>query len=431
VTHGVIVGMTGSGKTGLAIALIEEVMRQGVPVLAVDPKADSEPALLFDDLAPSSFAPWVDPRPRGARGGPPGPRRRRRAWRKGLATGASARRHRALKDLARGGRLHAGLARRRALNVLQSLDAPACLSSRPRRTCATRSRDRRRLLGLRGHRGGSAASREFLLLSNLRDALARGRGLTLETLIPPWPTRLRQVGRPAGRSASTRATSGSTAHGLNGLLASPTSRAGGRASRSTSRRSCAPKTGVRALVVYTAHLSDERALFVHRAHLDKVKTWTRQQRDHGAARLVYIDECSATVPPHPANPPPSGPLLTLLKQARAQGVGVVLATQNPVDLDYKGLANMGIWLVGKLQTDQTARACVTGCSTRAWMRPRSTVCSTPQEARLPAPRTLHRKAPRPVHSRGPCRNLRGPLTRDEISRLEKGRTPAPAPAGRR
>src|SRR6185295_5996925 len=104
-------------------------------------------------------------------------------------------------------------------------------------------------------------------------------------------------------------------------------------------------------IVYTAHLSDAERLFVTALLLDKVKTWMRRQSGTTELRaLVYMDEIFGYFPPHPANPPTKRPLLTLLKQARAQGVGVVLATQNPVDLDYKALSNMGTWLVGKLQT---------------------------------------------------------------------------------
>jgi hypothetical protein len=109
----------------------------------------------------------------------------------------------------------------------------------------------------------------------------------------------------------------------------------------------------RLAIVSTAHLDDAERLFVTALLLDKVKTWMRRQGGTTALRaLVYMDEVFGYFPPHPANPPTKRPLLTLLKQARAQGVGVVLATQNPVDLDYKGLANMGTWLVGTLQTQQ-------------------------------------------------------------------------------
>ena len=121
----------------------------------------------------------------------------------------------------------------------------------------------------------------------------------------------------------------------------------GRAARRRPRCCATPDGAPAALDRLTAHLADDERLFVTALLLDKVKTWMRRQGGTTALRaLVYMDEIFGYFPPHPANPPTKRPLLTLLKQARAQGVGVVLATQNPVDLDYKGLANMGTWLVG-------------------------------------------------------------------------------------
>src|SRR5207247_1387285 len=141
---------------------------------------------------------------------------------------------------------------------------------------------------------------------------------------------------------------------LNNLLASPSFEAWREGEPMDVERLLRAADGrPRLSIVYTAHLADEERLFVTALLLDKVETWMHRQGGTGDLRaLVYMDEIFGYFPPHPANPPPKRPLLTLLKQARAQGVGVVLATQNPVDLDYKGLANMGTWFVGKLQTDQ-------------------------------------------------------------------------------
>src|SRR5204863_1718508 len=141
---------------------------------------------------------------------------------------------------------------------------------------------------------------------------------------------------------------------LNGLLASPSFEVWRQGEPlDVERLLRAPDGRPRLSIVYTAHLSDAERLFVTAMLLDKVKTWMRRQSGTGELRaLVHMDEIFGYFPPHPQNPPPKRPLLTLLKQARAQGVGVVLATQNPVDLDYKRLANMGTWFVGKLQTDQ-------------------------------------------------------------------------------
>jgi hypothetical protein len=177
--------------------------------------------------------------------------------------------------------------------------------------------------------------------------------------------------------------------------------------------------------VYTAHLADEERLFVTALLLDKVKTWMRRQAGTTELRaLVYMDEIYGYFPPHPADPPPKRPLLTLLKQARAQGVGVVLATQNPVDLDYKGLANAGLWLVGRLQTEQD-RARLREGLTEAGSRARDLDrLLDATKKRVFLMHDVHRPGPILLYSRWTLSYLRGPLTRQEVSRLTKDRAPS-------
>ncbi|MGE5126983.1 MAG: ATP-binding protein, partial [Betaproteobacteria bacterium] len=180
-------------------------------------------------------------------------------------------------------------------------------------------------------------------------------------------------------------------------------------------------------VVSIAHLSDEERLFVVALLLDKVKTWMRRQGGTGELRaLVYMDEVFGYFPPHPANPPTKRPLLTLLKQARAQGVGVVLATQNPVDLDYKGLANMGTWLVGTLQTQQDRERLKTGLQGAGLEGSAVDRLLGATKKRVFLLHDVHRPSPCLLQSRWAMSYLRGPLTREEISRLGFAR---PAAAG--
>jgi hypothetical protein len=185
-------------------------------------------------------------------------------------------------------------------------------------------------------------------------------------------------------------------------------------------------------VVYTSHLSEEERQFVTALLLDKVKTWMRRQPGTSELRaLVYMDEVFGYFPPV-ANPPPKRPLLTLLKQARAQGVGVVLATQNPVDLDYKALANMGTWIVGKLQTDQDRARLREGLVGAGGLDEKTIDRLLDATAkRVFLLHDVHRKAPVLLQSRWAMSYLRGPLTRDEIKRLMAGRgSPASSPAPR-
>ena len=435
-THGLIVGMTGSGKTGLAIVMIEEALRQGIPVLAVDPKGDlPNLLLLFDGLEPAQFAAWVDPEAARRQGQTPQQAGAEAAaqWTKGLADwGLSAR------DVADLHRRHdavvytpgsrAGV----PLGMLQSLEAPAG-------TFDDQEEDLRDeisgivggLLALVGIDADPLRSREAILLGTLIETAWRaGKGTSLEALIPAVADPpFEKLGALPVETVYPRREREALMLALNNLLASPSFEEWREGEPLDIERMLhAPDGRPRLSIVSTAHLSDAERLFVTALVLDKVKTWMRRQGGTSQLRaLVYMDEIYGYFPPHPANPPTKRPLLTLLKQARAQGVGVVLATQNPVDLDYKGLANMGVWLVGKLQTQQDRDRLREGL-TSAGMEPAQV------ERMLDATRKrvfllhdVHRPAPTLVESRWAMSYLRGPLTREELTRLMAGRaTPAPA-----
>lgn len=429
-THGLIVGMTGSGKTGLAIVLIEEALRNGIPVLALDPKGDlANLLLLFNRLDPAEFAAWVDPEAARRLG-----RTREQAgaeaaaaWEKGLAAwGLSAR---DVADLRQ--RHHAvvytpGSRAGVPLGLLQSLDAPAVPFDEQEEDL----RDEIAgivggLLALVGIEADPLRSREAILLGTLVERAWRdGQGMSLETLIPAVADPpFAKLGALPVETVYPRREREALMLALNNLLASPSFedwREG--EALDIERMLHAPDGRPRLSIVSTAHLSDAERLFVTALVLDKVKTWMRRQGGTTELRaLVYMDEIYGYFPPHPANPPTKRPLITLLKQARAQGVGVVLATQNPVDLDYKGLANMGVWLVGKLQTEQD-RARLRDGLTGAGMPPAQI------DRMLDATRKrvfllhdVHRPAPALVESRWAMSYLRGPLTREEIARLMAGR----------
>lgn len=360
-THGLVVGMTGSGKTGLAIALIEEVLKQGVPVIAIDPKGDlGNLLLLFDSLDAVSFTPWIDPDAarREGRDVATAAAETADAWKKGLAEWGLSEADVAAQKRCREAAIYTpGSTAGIPLNILQSLDAPSV----PFASAEEDLRDEiagivAGLLGLLQIDADPLRSRDYILLSTLVERAWRaGRGLSLETLIPAVADPpLDKLGALPLESVYPRKERQALVMALNNLLASPgfeTWREG--EPLDVARLLRAPDGRPRLSIVYTAHLSDEERLFVTALLLDKVKTWMRRQGGTTQLRaLVYMDEIYGYFPPHPANPPTKRPLLTLLKQARAQGVSVVLATQNPVDLDYKGLANMGVWMVGRLQTAQ-------------------------------------------------------------------------------
>jgi hypothetical protein len=434
-THGLIVGMTGSGKTGQAIVLIEEALRHGVPVLAIDPKGDlGNLLLLFEGQDAASFAEWVDrdaARREGKDAAAAGAEAAQ-AWKKGLTDwGLSA------ADIASLRRAHEatiytpGSSAGVGLNVLQSLAAPGV----PFESAEEDLRDEiagivSGLLGLLRIEADPLQSREYILLSTLiEQAWRQGKGLTLDELVPavadpPFD----KIGALPLESVYPRRDRQALMMALNNLLASPSFEAWREGEPLDVERMLRGADGrPRLSIVYTAHLGDEERLFVTALLLDKVKTWMRRQGGTTELRaLVYMDEIFGYFPPHPQNPPPKRPLLTLLKQARAQGVGVVLATQNPVDLDYKGLANMGTWFVGKLQTDQDRERLRDGLLDAGMEARALEKLLAATRKRVFLLHDVHRPKPCLLHSRWAMSYLRGPLTRDEIARLMKDRQAASA-----
>jgi DNA helicase HerA-like ATPase len=429
-THGLIVGMTGSGKTGLAIVLLEELLRQGVPVIAIDPKGDlANLLLLFDGLDAASFEPWIDPEAarRDGKDVKTAAADAAASWAKGLADWGLG-----PKDIAALRKAHdavvftPGSSAGVPLNVLQSLDAPSVSFD----SAEEDLRDEIQsivsgLLGLVRVEADPLQSPPAVFLANLIERGWRaGKGFDLEGLIgaiadPPFD----KIGALPLETAFPRKERQGLMMALNNLLASPSFEAWRRGEPlDVARMLRAPDGRPRLSIVSTAHLADEERLFVTALLLDKVKTWMRRQGGTTELRaLVYMDEVFGYFPPHPANPPPKRPLLTLLKQARAQGVGVVLATQNPVDLDYKGLANMGTWMVGMLQTQQDRERLKIGLQGAGLEGGAAQKLLGATKKRVFLLHDVHRKAPCLLQSRWAMSYLRGPLTREEISRLMKTR----------
>jgi len=425
-THGVIVGMTGSGKTGLGVGVIEEALLQGIPTLVLDPKGDLGNLLLaFPDLSAESFAPWVE----GA-----DPAEVATTWREGLASwGIDSTRIQALRDAAAFTIYTPGSTAGVPLNVVGSLQRP------PDGTDDETMGDEVQgyvsgLLDLVGIEADPLASREHILLSNLvRHAWDQGHDLDLAGLVaqvqsPP----LRKLGvfeldeffPPADRTE--------LALRLNGLLASPAFSAWGQGQALDIDALLRPGGRPGCAIVSLAHLSDEERQFVVTLVLGKLVTWMRRQPGTDTLRaLVYFDEVVGFVPPSAA-PPAKGPILTLLKQARAFGVGLVLATQNPVDVDYKALSNAGTWMIGRLQTEQDKARLLDGLSAAAGGVDVAAVGDTiaalgKREFVL---RQAGRSAPVTFTTRWAMSYLRGPLTREQIATLmadRAGAARAPSP----
>jgi hypothetical protein len=172
-------------------------------------------------------------------------------------------------------------------------------------------------------------------------------------------------------------------------------------------------------VFYIAHLSDEERMFFVSLLYSAVETWMRSQSGSTSLRaLIYFDEIFGYLPPI-GNPPSKEPMLRMLKQARAFGVGLVLATQNPVDVDYKGLSNAGTWFIGKLQTDQDKQRLLDGLTGAAGGLNRGQYDDLLSSLgkRVFLLHNVHEKQPVLFQTRWAMNYLAGPLTRTQIPAL--------------
>ncbi len=359
-THGVIIGMTGSGKTGLALAALEEAALDGIPVIAIDPKGDLGNLLLtFPELRGSDFRPWVNEDVARQRGEDPDTFAEGQAtlWRNGLAQwGQDGDRIRRLREHAQVALYTPGSAAGRPVSVLRSfalptpavLQDPDALRERIQSTVTS-------LLALLGIQADPIRSREHILLSGiLQHAWEHGRSLELGHLIeaiqrPPFA----RLGVMELESFYPSKDRFDLALRLNGVLASPGFQAWMEGEPlDIPSFLTTPEGKPRVSIFSIAHLGDEERMFFVAMLLNEILSWMRGQAGTSTLRaLVYMDEIFGFFPPS-ANPPSKAPMLTLLKQARAFGVGMLLATQNPVDLDYKGLGNTGSWFIGRLQTER-------------------------------------------------------------------------------
>jgi hypothetical protein len=442
VTHGLVVGMTGSGKTGLCCALIEEAAIDGIPAIVIDPKGDLGSLLLtFPELRPADFAPWVNEEDARRQGLAPADFAVRQAdrWRQGLqAWDQSPARIQRLRDAAEFAIYTPASSAGWPLSVLSSFAAPPmevmedaeALRDRVQSTVAG-------LLGLVGLDADPVRSREAILLAQLlQQAWTARQPLELAGLIQGVQTPpMARVGVLDLETFYPAKERFELAMQLNHLLAAPGFAAWLQGEPlNVSRLLYSPQGRPRVAIVSIAHLSEAERMFFVTLLLNEVLAWMRTQSGTSSLRaLVYMDEIFGYFPPV-ANPPSKRPLLTLLKQARAFGIGVVLATQNPLDLDYKGLANIGTWCIGRLQTErdqarileglQGATAADGGEFDRAEVE--SLLASL--EPRVFLLRDVQAEGLALFESRWALSYLRGPLSRTQIKTLMDSRRGVPAPA---
>jgi hypothetical protein len=439
-THAICVGMTGSGKTGLCISLLEEAAIDNIPILCIDPKGDLGNLLLaFPELKPADFEPWVDlAEGRAKLSGEDasltdGELRKKIAeksaasWTKGLNDWQVA--PESLKEFAAIPKViytpgsNVGV----PLTVLRSFDAPSDEVREDDELLRDQiSSASSGLLSLLGINADPLTSREHILVSNiLKDAWEKGNDLSMEEMIRSIQTPpIKKIGVIDIESFYPASERAKLAMSLNNLMASPAF-AGWMQGQSLEINQLLydEKGRAKISIISIAHLNDSERMFFVTILLNELLSWMRTQSGTGALRaLFYMDEVFGYFPPT-SNPPSKKPMMTLLKQARAFGLGIVLATQNPVDLDYKGLSNMGTWFLGRLQTQRDKDRVLDGLEGAAAQQGAS-LDRKAMDKLLSAiqPRVFvlnnaNENAPTLFHTRWAFSYLRGPLSRKDISTL--------------
>lgn len=426
VTHGVVVGMTGSGKTGLVTVLTEEALRAQIPTIVIDVKGDLPNLLLsFPSLDPEILGPWL------ARGEhPPSPEEltialdRRRAALAAASIGEPG-----LGEFVRGTAMRVitpGSSAGEPLHLLSSLERRSTLwDSDPESARDALSAAVSLLLRLVGRDPDPAKSKEHVLLSVLAERrLSLGENAEIPALMADLSNSpVATIGALPLNSFLKKNDRVALAASLNSLLASPTFASWREGASLDVGEWVKPIDGrTPCVIVSVAHLDDEERMLVLGMIFEEILSWVRGMPGSSELKaLVVFDEVYGFLPPHPANPPTKRPLVSLMKQARAFGVGVVLATQNPMDVDYRALSNAGLWCIGRLQTDADRARVVDGLA--------SSVGGVDDAKELA--RKLSRLAPRwfvvrnahkpdagnlLVNPRHTISILRGPLTRTDLKR---------------
>lgn len=431
-THAVILGMTGSGKTGLGIAILEEAAIEGIPALILDPKGDLTNLLLtFPELNPEQFLPWIDPAEAERNGMQPQAYATSVAerWQKGLAEWNEAPER--IARLKKGvdwtiytPASEAGL----PLSILSTFSPPPAEivmdagAFRDMVLSTTSS-----LLGLIGIDADPVQSREHILISTIFDQAWRSnQAMDLPAIIqkvqkPPFD-KIGVLDLETFFPSKERQT---LALRLNNLIASPGFQAWMEGEPLDIQRLLyTPEGKPRHAVLCIAHLQDSERMFFVTMLLNKLVEWMRRQSGTESLKaLLYMDEIFGYFPPS-AMPPSKRPMMTLLKQARAFGLGIVLSTQNPVDLDYKGLANCGTWFIGKLQTDRDRSKVIEGMKAASNTDAQTEALNAALAAcgsRIFMLRSIHLDQITLFQTRWTLSYLKGPLTLPQIQILMAAR----------
>ncbi|MGB7343728.1 MAG: ATP-binding protein [Pirellulaceae bacterium] len=430
-THAMCVGMTGSGKTGLCLSLLEEAAIDGIPAICVDPKGDLANLLLaFPDMEPEDFKPWLEEDEARRKGMSLDDLASKTAttWKDGLASwGQTPERVRKFKESVDVAVYTPGSNVGLPLTVLKSFDAPPPEARNDAELIGDKvTGSVSGLLTLMGIDADPMTSTEHILLSSImshewREGRNVGIGQLIRLIQEPPISRIGVVDVDSFMSASNR---GKLAMKLNNLLASPAFASWLEGEALSIKRLLHTADGKpRLSILSIAHLNDSERMFFVTILLNELLAWMRTQNGTSSLRaMFYMDEVAGYFPPV-SKPPSKPPMLTLLKQARAFGLGITLATQNPVDLDYKGLSNIGTWFLGRLQTERDKARVLEGLegaagqTGQAFDRDKMEKTLAGLGNRVFLMNNVHDGFTTTFQTRWAMSFLAGPLARGQISRL--------------
>ena len=425
-THAAIIGMTGSGKTGLGIGLIEEAAIDNIPAIVIDPKGDMGNLCLTDStFSAANFEPWVEDEARTKEKDPSEYAEKIASmWKSGIEGS-----HQDSERVAKFAKVEKtiytpGSSAGVSINILSSLDTPPSeiledtdsFASYIKTTVSS-------LLALIGIEADPLESKEYILLAQIiTNSWLSDASLDLEDLIGRIISPgFKKIGVLPLEGFYPQAERFKFATKFNAIIASPTFAAWLNGDDLDIQKLLYDDQGKAKIAIFSiSHLSDDERMFFVTLLLNKYIAWMRRQSGTSALKTVlYMDEIYGFFPPT-KNPPSKEPMLLMLKQARAFGVGIILSTQNPVDLDYKGLSNIGTWFIGRLQTTQDIDRVIDGLGGKvgsSFNKKEIKTLLANLKKRTFFLKSAHLDDIRLFGTRWVLSYLKGPLKRDEIKTL--------------
>ena len=426
-THAAIIGMTGSGKTGLGVTLLEEAAIDAIPSIIIDPKGDMTNLLLnFPELNPSDFEPWLDDSEVSNSGGTKEELAIKvsNSYKEGIQRDfQDLSRVKKLKDSADFTIYTPGSSAGVQVSILSSFKAPTIEILEDMELFSNIINSTvHSILSLIDNKSDETSKESILLASIFTSYFKEQRDLTLEELItlivtPPFS----KIGVFDLETFFPQSDRLKFALKINTIIASPSFSSWLEGESLDISKMLYSQSGKAKVNIFSiAHLNDSQRMFFVTILLNQILAWMRRQEGTTSLKaLLYMDEIFGYFPPQ-ANPPSKQPMLTLLKQARSFGIGVILSTQNPVDIDYKGLSNIGTWFIGRLQTKQDIEKVIDGLSSaseKGLNKQELSLALGTLAKRNFIMKNINEEHIKTFETRWALSYLKGPLSKDAIKKL--------------